>query len=211
MDHTPSIDALRTALLDISEPVGKRTRAVFYLRSIGSEEALDILCLALSNKKDSDLMRHEIAYVIGQMQNSKACSLLTRILQDTSDDSMVRHEAAESLGAIGDVSAIPVLETFSTDPAVEVAQTCILALDLIRYRKEQTEGALKEEGNVDRNPYLSVDPAPAAHETVATEELKRVLLDTSDSLFNRYRAMFSLRNRNDVAAAQVDIILYTII
>ena len=46
------------------------------------------------------------------------------------------------------------------------------------------------------NPYMSVDPAPPS-EVKDTEMLKSELLDEELSLFQRYRAMFSLRNRGD--------------
>ena len=46
------------------------------------------------------------------------------------------------------------------------------------------------------NPYMSVDPAPPS-EVKDTETLKSELLDEELSLFQRYRAMFSLRNRGD--------------
>ena len=45
-------------------------------------------------------MRHEVAYVLGQMQDDQAVDVLEEVLADASDDGMVRHEAAEALGAI---------------------------------------------------------------------------------------------------------------
>lgn len=53
---------------------------------------------------------------------------------------------------------------------------------------------------MDKNPYCSVDPAPpAARKSVS--ELRRVLLDQSLPLFERYRAMFALRNLGSKEAA----------
>ena len=46
---------------------------------------------------------------------------------------MVRHEAAEAMGAIGDRSVIPSLKRFSTDPLPEVAESCVVALDLLAW------------------------------------------------------------------------------
>lgn len=159
-----------------------------------------ILRAALANKRDSELMRHELAYVIGQFQDADACETLQAIVQDVEDDCMVRHEAAEALGAIGHEQSLPVLEKFSKDPAPEVSETCDLALRLIKYKIEKAQGDIVESEH-DRNPYLSVDPAPAASKDVPTETLKATLLDPSKSLFDRYRAMFSLRNRNTEDAA----------
>ncbi|KAG6611097.1 Deoxyhypusine hydroxylase [Phytophthora cinnamomi] len=200
VDTTPSFERLRDALLDLQEPVGKRTRAIFYLRSRGGLEDLQVLLTALLNRKDSELMRHELAYVIGQFQREEACDTLHQVLADASDDGMVRHEAAEALGAIGAAQSLPVLEKFSADAAPEVSDTCKLAASLVKYKLAKARGEIQE-GEVDRNPYLSEDPAPAAEKTVATAELRKVLLDHDGDMFAKYRAMFSLRNRNTEEAA----------
>ncbi|KAH7471106.1 hypothetical protein PRIC1_003083 [Phytophthora ramorum] len=199
-DTTPSFERLRDALLDLSEPVGKRTRAIFYLRSRGGLEDLQVLLQALLNREDSELMRHELAYVIGQFQREEACDTLHRVLSDELDDGMVRHEAAEALGAIGAAQSLPILEQFSTDSAPEVSDTCKLAVDLVKYKLAKAQGKVAE-GEVDRNPYLSEDPAPAAEKDVTTAELRKVLLDHDGDMFAKYRAMFSLRNRNTEEAA----------
>ncbi|OQR90599.1 deoxyhypusine hydroxylase [Thraustotheca clavata] len=197
MSSEPSFDQLRSSLLNLSEPMGKRTRAVFYLRTRGGRDDLNVLLQALVNKADSELMRHELAYVIGQFQDSHACATLEAIVADELDECMVRHEAAEALGAIGDKRSLDILEKYSNDPAPEIAETCQLALGLIKYKNS----SVQEEALLDRNPYRSVDPAPAMEKTKSTTELKQILLDPSRSLFERYRAMFSLRNRNTEEAA----------
>jgi deoxyhypusine monooxygenase len=199
-DMAPTFEQLRDALLDLSEPVGKRTRAIFYLRSRGRLEDLQVLLTALLNRKDSELMRHELAYVIGQFQMEEACETLHQVVADESDDGMVRHESAEALGAIGAAQSLPVLEKFSADPAPEVSDTCKLAASLVKYKLAKARGEV-DEGEVDRNPYLSEDPAPAAEKDVPTSELRKVLLDHSGDMFAKYRAMFSLRNRNTEEAA----------
>ena len=45
------------------------------------------------------------------------------------------------------------------------------------------------------SPYLSVDPAPAAPAGTPMPELRATLLDEHAPIFERYRALFSLRNR----------------
>jgi hypothetical protein len=44
---TPSFDALSTALLDLEQPMGKRTRAVFYLRTRGGKQDLKVLLIGM--------------------------------------------------------------------------------------------------------------------------------------------------------------------
>ncbi|CAI5722285.1 unnamed protein product [Hyaloperonospora brassicae] len=199
-DTTPSFEQLRDALLDLSEPVGKRTRAIFYLRSRGRLADLQVLLTALLNRNDSELVRHELAYVIGQLQMTEACDTLEHVLADETDDGMVRHEAAEALGAIGAERSLAVLQQYSADAVAEVAETCKLAAKLIEYKRAKASGEISER-EVDRNPYLSEDPAPAAETSVSTAALRAILLDHSGDLFAKYRAMFSLRNRNTEEAA----------
>lgn len=43
LESVPSFDALAASLLDLSQPMGKRTRAVFYLRTRGQKADLQVL------------------------------------------------------------------------------------------------------------------------------------------------------------------------
>nr|MBE5726552.1 nero [Cucujiformia] len=127
-------------------------------------------------------------YCFGQMQDEGAINILISVLVDEEQEPMVRHEAAEALGAIGSEKGIPYLEKYKKDPVIEVAETCELALDRINwFRISKTSDELP------KSPYNSIDPAPpATHRNVT--QLKSTLIDEKQSLFNRYRAMFALRN-----------------
>ncbi|MED5267789.1 MAG: HEAT repeat domain-containing protein, partial [Candidatus Thermoplasmatota archaeon] len=81
----------------------------------------------------SALLKHEIAYVMGQMQDPAAVPHLINRLEDHDEDLMVRHEAAEALGAIGDRTALATLEKFVDDPEPVVAESCEVAMDLLEY------------------------------------------------------------------------------
>nr|NVI76120.1 nero [Cucujiformia] len=128
-------------------------------------------------------------YCFGQMQDENAVNTLITVLQDQNQEPMVRHEAAEALGAIGSVKGVYYLHKYKNDPVIEVAETCELALDRIQWVRNSKE----TEDSLPKNPYHSVDPAPpAASKNIS--ELKVTLIDENASLFNRYRAMFALRN-----------------
>lgn len=77
-------------------------------------------------------------------------------------------------------------------PYPQVAETCQLAVRRLEWLQENKQ----EPGT---SPYLSVDPAPPAEETDIAK-LRRTLLDESCTLFDRYRAMFALRNLGGQAA-----------
>ncbi len=192
---------LESVLLNIEEPIAKRTQAAFRLRTDGREASCRIIETALTNKLDCDLMRHELAYIIGQMQFQSSSPLLESILLDEDDSVLVRHECAEALGALGSVRSVNILTSLSSHPSVEIAETCQIALDLINWRQHQVDINAACSVN-EKSLYLSVDPAPPMKESMSIDEMTAVLLDSETSnLFSRYRAMFSLRDLNSDAAA----------
>ena len=126
-----SVSDLRTVLCNEDEKMFQRMRALFALRNIGGKDSVDALAAAYESK--SALLKHEIAYVMGQMQDPHAVPHLIERLEDAEEDVMVRHEAAEALGAIGDRTALDVLERFVDDDEVVIAESCEVALDLLEW------------------------------------------------------------------------------
>ena len=125
------VSDLRTVLCNEDEKMFQRMRALFALRNIGGKDSVDALAAAYESK--SALLKHEIAYVMGQMQDPHAVPHLIERLEDAEEDVMVRHEAAEALGAIGDRTALDVLERFVDDDEVVIAESCEVALDLLEW------------------------------------------------------------------------------
>lgn len=205
MSVQPSLEELRVCLLDIKgSPIAKRTHAAFLLRTEGSDAAATIIAEALRVREDSSLMRHELAYILGQMQHDSVCPLLESILDDDEDDVIVRHECAEALGAIGKESSVDILQRHCSHPAPEIYETCQIAIDLINWKKTSENVRKENSHGGSSGDYLSVDPAPpvaGATKEASVEELQAKLMDTKASLFNRYRAMFALRNINSDASA----------
>jgi deoxyhypusine monooxygenase len=189
------ISALRTSLLDLSESVAKRTQCAFHLRTMNTVAAMNVIADALKQREDGELMRHELAYILGQMQLLEAIPTLTTILEDESENILVRHESAEALGALGELSSLEVLNKYKDHEAPEIAETCQIAIDLIHYRHEQNNGQQEE-----KSEFLSVDPAPGfknnENTNININEIEKIYMDTKLSLFQRYRAMFSLRDIN---------------
>ncbi|KAF7650856.1 hypothetical protein LDENG_00119370 [Lucifuga dentata] len=183
------VAAVGQVLVDSGQDLSLRFRALFTLRNLGGAEAVEWISKAFSD--ESALLKHELAYCLGQMQDRQAIPVLTAVLKDTQQEAMVRHEAGEALGAIGDPVVLDLLKEYSQDPVVEVAETCQLAVRRLEWL--QNAGEKQEVDGADRNPYCSVDPAPpAARRSVS--ELRSMLLDERLQLFERYRAMFALRN-----------------
>jgi deoxyhypusine monooxygenase len=181
------LKALGDMLIDQSVPMKARNRALFTLKNLGGVEAIANISKGFGDP--SALLKHECAYCLGQMQDESAIEVLIGVLADLGQDPMVRHEAAEALGAIGirRKEVVEVLTRFSEDKHVEVAETCLLALNRLDYLLG------KENEKLSSNPYFSVDPAPP-HVNKDVDFLRETLLNEKLDMFERYRAMFELRN-----------------
>lgn len=86
-------------------------------------------------KCKSALFRHEIAYVLGQMQEPAGEAQLSVNLADPSESPMVRHECAEALGAIATETAMTVLQEYAKDQERVVRESCEVALDICGYEQ----------------------------------------------------------------------------
>ena len=132
---TGEVGEWELSLTDDSTPMFQRMRNVFALRNKGTDAACMALCSGFNSK--SALLRHEVAYVLGQMQNEVAIPTLIQVLADESEHVMVRHEAAEALGAIGNYDVRPILESYVNHPMPEIAESCEVAIDLLDWCKSK--------------------------------------------------------------------------
>lgn len=152
-DTAKTIATLRETLCSESKPLPVRFRALFSLKHIStkSEEkhvlaVIDAIAAAFTS--DSALLKHELAYCLGQSGNLAAAIPLRKVLEDLDEDPMCRHEAAEALGALGDAGSLEILKKFRErdGEAVAVKETCELAIDRIEWEnsKERHEEKLKQ-------------------------------------------------------------------
>lgn len=78
-------------LNDPARPMKERFRALFTLRNLGGETAIE--CISQCFVNESVLLKHELAYCLGQMQDERAIPVLRSVLEDKNQDPIVRHEA----------------------------------------------------------------------------------------------------------------------
>jgi deoxyhypusine monooxygenase len=201
-----TLKILRASLLNESGsvPLHERFRTLFTLKSLKTDEAVAIISEGFAD--DSALLKHELAYCLGQIKNTAALPVLEKVLQDESEDPMVRHEAAEAMGAISAPSSIALLEKYLHDSNRSVRETCEIALAKIKWDNSDEGKDHWDKATAESAAYTSIDPAPptsglmsskAAAETATAESvanLRAALLNTDLPLFDRYRAMFGLRN-----------------
>lgn len=130
-----TVPDLEAQLLDTNLPMFERMKAIFTLRNIGSDAAVDAIGKALIGD-DSALLRHEAAYVLGQVRSPHSIPILEQSLFGD-DHVMVRHEAAEALGNIHDDRVLDILKRGLGDPAIEVHESCVVALDNQHYLRSR--------------------------------------------------------------------------
>jgi hypothetical protein len=114
----------------------KVVRSFFFLpvpiQAINIEQLLTMFVVL---DKSSALLRHEVAYVLGQIQHPDSVEYLETSLKRQNEHRMVRHESAEALGAIeerwGECETI--LEQFLNDEDDVVRESCVVALDAADY------------------------------------------------------------------------------
>lgn len=125
------IAKLTEILLDENKKLYERYRAMFSLRNIQTVDSINALGKGLKCK--SALFRHEIAFVLGQIQNECSIKVLAENLQDSNENEMVRHECAEALGAIATDECIKILNRYLNDDKQVVKESCVVALDMCEY------------------------------------------------------------------------------
>ena len=81
-------------------------------------------------------VRHEIAFVFGQLLSPHSVPSLLDVLRDDQEFDMVRHEAAEALGGIATPEVLPHLKEWMNreDSPRVVRESCQVAIDMWEVR-----------------------------------------------------------------------------
>ena len=140
------ISALQKALTSESVPLARRFRALFSLKHYASlqpptsQTILAVHAIAAAFPSPSVLLKHELAYCLGQTKNLASVPFLRQVLEDREEDSMCRHEAAEALGALGDNESLEMLRCMRDDDreAKVVQETCEIAVARIEWEHSGT-------------------------------------------------------------------------
>lgn len=146
----PTILALRKTLCSEDSQLALRFRSLFSLKHLAThsndaasaQAAIDAIAAGFASP--SALLKHELAYCLGQTGKPAAEPYLKNVLENLNEDPMCRHEAAEALGALGNASSLNVLRRFRDRPGEEVVvtETCEIAIDRIEW--ENSEERKKE-------------------------------------------------------------------
>ena len=134
------ISALRKTLTSESEPLARRFRALFSLKHLACQASIPAIhAIAAAFTSPSALLKHELAYCLGQTRNPEAALFLRAVLDNVEEDSMCRHEAAEALGALGDLGSLDILKRLrdTKEEAEVVRETCEIAVARIEWENSE--------------------------------------------------------------------------
>ncbi|KAJ7520700.1 hypothetical protein O6H91_19G018200 [Diphasiastrum complanatum] len=90
--------SFRQILQDDQAPTYRLYSALFAVKNRGGAEAVEAIVVALGC--ESALLKHEVTYVLGQLQEICTIDALIQSLENGLEHPKVRHEAAEALGSI---------------------------------------------------------------------------------------------------------------
>lgn len=149
-----TVTALRNTLCSETAPLAKRFRALFSLKHVAAQSpatpqtvpAIEAIAAALTSP--SALLKHELAYCLGQSGKEEAVPFLRNVIEDRQEDAMCRHEAAEAIAALGDKTSLQLLKERRDDPTEEevVRETCEIAVESIewQYSESRVQEKLKQ-------------------------------------------------------------------
>ena len=161
------ISKLRVALNNEDLQLSHRYRALFALKhhacfsppTPNTIPAIEAIASAFDTP--SALLKHEVAYCLGQTRNNATTPYLRAVLENKQEDPMVRHEAAEALGALGDEGSIQLLaeKRDNQDEPDVVRETCEIAVERIEW---ENSGRQKTE-KLKQRSHLTQDIAEKVH------------------------------------------------
>ena len=181
------------------EPIDHRYQALFFTRTTSPSPAEQVsLLVSALEVETSVLLRHEICYLMGQSGDPAAIPFLRSILHNEDEDEVTRHEAAEALAALKAPDLLPDLQKYEglASAVPLLADTCVLALEGMRRKNDARTCGCQSGEKIEGGRFITKDPAQG-DPNASVEDAPRLeakLLDQSEGLFDRYEAMFTLRD-----------------
>lgn len=90
-----TIQKIGKILSNSQAPMKARYRALFTLKNLGGKLSIDTIADNFTD--ESSLLKHELAYCLGQMQDPYALDVLRAVVGDENQHVIVRHEAGKSI------------------------------------------------------------------------------------------------------------------
>jgi deoxyhypusine monooxygenase len=195
-------DAIAALLGSLEDPSALfRHEVAFALGQMQAPGAVETLKRVLRDTGDDEMVRHECAEALGAIATEEcldalreACEDGTQVVRETAVLALQRFRYAQAKRRDAQAkNARADAKAPSSPPSARPDERAGSAKEQLSASTNGHQQSLDEPDS----PYISVDPVPAAPSDVPTHALRTTLLDESASLWDRYGAMFALRNRGD--------------
>ena len=195
-------------LLCPTESVESKYGALFNLRSIHTEEACQAIRECYAYLGTSELLKHEVMYILGQNIMPSSVDFLINSLNDENEAPVVRHEAGEALSNFVEFreKTIPELQKHWDSPVSVVRSTVRIAIKKLQNFKPDSNNYNKFlKGTIEpAEPFNSSELKAYLKESGKTEaDIPGILLDENIEEYTRYQVMYYLREKNDVESARI--------
>ena len=195
-------------LKDDSISLEDKYEAMYALRTIPTEEACFALRECYPYLGTSELLKHELMYILGQNRYPSSLDFLIKSMHDETEAPVVRHEAGEALSNFSDYKdmILPELKKHLNSNVSVLKSTVEIAI-----RK-------MESFNPNANNYNQYVPGTSEPAEPFTEEqlsaylneigktekdILEVLVDSSIEEYKRYQILYSLRLKKDEKSAVI--------
>ena len=173
-----------------------RHEVAFALGQMRAKAATATLISVLKNQREHGMTRHECAEALGAIADETSLE----VLRDMREDSKHREVRETASLALRRVEYMVGSRDESTATSTTTAtNTTFNSTGAIVGSKKESIGKVaavnEEQEEEEEGRAYSVDPVPAMDESIETETLAEIILDDSADIWDRYAAMFALRNR----------------
>lgn len=201
MENIKSIAECTQVLQDSSTSVKEKYEVLFHLRTRNDNESVQALVDNYHTMDGSELLQHEVMYILGQMGNDLAVDFLIAILNDSKEAPVVRHEAGEALSNYPQHThkILPELEKFVDSDISVVKSTVRIAIRKLQtYNKDNNYKKYLEANIEPADPFTAEQVQKYLNKANITEEdLMNTLLNPSIDEFIKYKITYYLRNQGD--------------
>ncbi len=173
-----------------------RHEVAFALGQMRAKAATATLISVLKNQREHGMTRHECAEALGAIADETSLE----VLRDMREDSKHREVRETASLALRRVEYMVGSRDESTATSTTTAtNTTFNSTGAIVGSKKESIGKVaavnEEQEEEEEGRAYSVDPVPAMDESIETETLAEIILDDDADIWDRYAAMFALRNR----------------
>jgi len=157
---TPTLTTLLRSLS--TPPISQQTQSLYYIRQhyqnnqnpSAQSRIIKLLSHHIYNQHHGSLLRHEIAYILGQLGDKDCILVLSSVLRDETECTIVRHECAEALGMINKNECRYILEKYQYNELLEIQQTCQVALHYMNHNHQHMKKNYKVSLQGCRNAFI---------------------------------------------------------